>query len=81
MTFQGFQEASGAELRAAVRVHDHSGGPASVGHCHLERVDGDAGLHPGVDRVAHDPVGEHVLDRTQVDLALASAVLGYVGEP
>ena len=65
----------------AVGMHDHPGGPASVGHCHLERVDGDPGLHPRVDRVADDPVGEHVLDRAQVDLALAGAVLGDVGQP
>ena len=68
-------------LGPAVGMHDHPGGPASVGHCHLERVDGDPGLHPRVDRVADDPVGEHVLDRAQVDLALAGAVLGDVGQP
>ena len=81
MAFEGLQEASGAELGPAVGMHDHPGGPASVGHCHLERVDGDPGLHPRVDRVADDPVGEHVLDRAQVDLALAGAVLGDVGQP
>ena len=32
-------------------------------------------------RVADDPVGEHVLDRAEVELALAGVVLGDVGQP
>jgi hypothetical protein len=31
-----------------------------------ERGDGEPGLHPGVDGVAHDPVREHVLDLSLV---------------
>jgi hypothetical protein len=40
-----------------------------------EGIDGDADLHPVADGVAHDPVREHVLNRTEVQLALAGAVL------
>ena len=47
----------------------------------IERVDGDAGFHPRIDRIPDDPVGEHVLDRTHVELAFQGAVFGDVGEP
>ena len=39
------------------------------------------GGHPGVHRVADDPVGVDVLDRAEVELALAGGVLGDVGQP
>jgi hypothetical protein len=38
-------------------------------------------LHLRVDRVADDPVGKHVLDGAEVELAVISAVLGDVGQP
>ena len=44
-------------------------------------VDGQLGGHPGGDGVADDPVGAGVLDRAQVELALAGGVLGDVGQP
>ena len=44
--------------------------------CHGQRHDHEGGLHPGVDGVAHDPVGAAVLDRAQVEPALGGAVLG-----
>ena len=47
----------------------------------VQRGDGQPGLHPRVDGVADDPVGEDVLDRAEVELALAGAVLGDVGQP
>ena len=47
----------------------------------VQRGDREAGLHPGVDGVAHDPVGVHVLDRAQVELALTGLVFGDVGQP
>ena len=37
----------------------------------VQRGDGEAGLHPGVDGVADDPVRVAVLDRAEVELALA----------
>ena len=46
-----------------------------------EGVDGEPGLHPVADGVAHDPAGVDVLDRAQVELALAGGVLGDVGQP
>jgi hypothetical protein len=39
------------------------------------------GLHPRVDGVADDLVGEAVLDRTQVQLPFPGAVFGDVGQP
>lgn len=47
----------------------------------LESSDGQARLHPGVDRVPDDLVGEHVLDRAEVQLALRGLMLGDVSEP
>jgi len=42
---------------------------------------GQGGLHAFIDRVAHDPAREGVLDRAQIELALGRGVLGDVGEP
>ena len=47
----------------------------------VEGVDGDAGLHPRIDRIPHDPVREHVLDRTHVELSFQRAMFGDVGQP
>src|SRR5665647_400095 len=53
----------------------------AAGHRGVQGVHGELGLHPVADRVPDDPVGEHVLDRAAVDLALVGAVLGDVREP
>lgn len=42
---------------------------------------GQAGLHPRINGVAHDPVAEGVLDREEVQLAVAGGVFGDVCEP
>ena len=81
VTFECFTEFPRPELGSSVRMHDHPGRLPPVSHGHLECVDRDPGLHPRVDRVTHDPVGEHIFDRTQVHLSLSGAVLGDVGEP
>ena len=47
----------------------------------LERRDREAGLHPRVDGVADDLVAEAVLDRAEVELALAGPVFGDVDQP
>ena len=52
-----------------------------MGYRHFERVNGQARLHPGVDRVADDLVREHVLDRTQIQFSLTSSVFGDIGQP
>jgi hypothetical protein len=52
-----------------------------AGDRHLDGGDDEPGLHALVDRPAHDPVREHVLDRCDVELAFVGAVLGEVGEP
>src|SRR5450756_1506576 len=49
-------------------------GPPRPGHGGGQGVNGELGLHPVADRVANDPVGEDVLDRAAVDLALVGAV-------
>jgi hypothetical protein len=48
---------------------------------HLDGGDHEAGLHAAVDGPADDPVREAVLDGAEVELPLAGAVLGDVGEP
>lgn len=42
---------------------------------------GQPRLHSFVDAVADDPVGERILDRTQVELALTSTMLSNISEP
>lgn len=49
---------------------DH-GTSAAASDRGVQGFDGELGLHSVADRVPHDPVGEHVLDRTEVDLAFA----------
>jgi hypothetical protein len=51
------------------------------GHGIVQGGHGQAGLHPRIDGVAHDPVAEGALDRAEVELAFAGGVLGDVGEP
>ena len=48
---------------------------------HPQGRDGEVGGHPVGDGIAHDPVGEHVLDRAAIQLALTGPMLGDVGEP
>jgi hypothetical protein len=62
-------------------VNDAAGDVTAPGDGVVERRHREPGLHPRVDRVAHDPVGVDVLDGTQVELALIGAVLGDVGQP
>src|SRR5699024_9559893 len=62
-------------LAPAVRVHDASGGIATTRYCVVQGVHRETCLHPVADRVAHDPAGEHVLDRAEVELPLIGPVL------
>ncbi|SDP63285.1 hypothetical protein SAMN04487914_1225 [Arthrobacter sp. ok909] len=47
----------------------------------VEGRDGQGRFHPGIDGVAHDPVGIDVFDGAQVELALIGPVLGDVRQP
>jgi len=62
-------------------MHHASGDVASPLHGADQGVHCDLGGHAVADRVPDDPVGEHVLDRTEVELAFARGVLGDVPEP
>ena len=66
----------GAKLRSAVGVQDAAVHRPAAGDGHLDRGDDGPGLHALVDGPADDPVREQVLDRAEVELALAGAVLG-----
>ena len=66
------------------------GSAVAVDHCScrlpepyrvVEGRDGQRGFHPGIDGVAHDPVGVDVFDGAQVELALVGPVFGDVCEP
>ena len=78
---QGPDVGVGAELAAAVGVHDRV--PAGPRRAMALRSASTAscGGHPGVDGVADDPLGAGVLDRAEVELALGGGVLGDVGQP
>lgn len=60
---------------------DHASGDVTA-HLNgvLEGLDGQPGLHPRVDRVPHDPVRVHVLDRAEVELSFTRFVLRDVRE-
>jgi len=60
-------------------MNSASGDLAATGHRGFKGR--EAGLHPGVDGIAHDATGVHVLDGTQIQLALAGCVLGDVRQP
>lgn len=47
----------------------------------IERCDCEPGLHPRIYGVADDPVGEDVLERTDVELAFIGPVFGDVTDP
>jgi hypothetical protein len=72
-------------LRSSVGVDYAPGGvdPAGspVGDGVAQGRHGQAGLHPRVDRVADDPVGVGVLNRTEIQLPFAGPVFGDVGQP
>jgi hypothetical protein len=63
-----------------VRVHDRRDGCADAdGVTH--RRDRQGRLHPRAQGVTDNPVGVHILDRTEVKLALIGAMFGDVGQP
>src|SRR5271165_934918 len=62
-------------------MQDAAGHAVTSGDGVVEGVDGDARLHPLVDRVADDPVGKDVFDRAEVKLSFLRPMLGDVGEP
>lgn len=70
-----------SSLAAAIAVDHAPGDITPAGYRPTESLGGQSGLHPRVDGVAHDAVGEHVFDRTQVELALAGAVFDIIIQP
>lgn len=75
------QEFPAPKLRSSVAVDDAAGHVTAHQGSVLECSDGQARLHPRVDRVSDDPVAEHVLDRANVELALARFVFRDIGQP
>ena len=74
-------EIPGPELRSAIAVQDAPVDVFTPGHGVVQGGHGQAGLHPLVDGVAHDPVAEDVLDRAEVQLPFTGGVVGDVREP
>ena len=70
-----------SKLRSPVGMQHAAGDVATPGDRVAQGVHGDAGLHPRVDRIADDPVGEHVLDRAKVKLAIQRSMLRDVRQP
>ena len=62
-------------------MDDAAGHVSSPGDRAVQCVHCEAGLHPIRDGVADDPARVGVLDRAEVELALAGGVFGDVGEP
>jgi hypothetical protein len=78
---EGPEELPGPELRSAIAVQNAPVDVSTPGNSVVEGCDGQAGLHPCVDRVSDDPLAEDVLDRAEIQLAFAGGVFGDVGEP
>lgn len=81
VTVQGADECPAAKLRSSAGAQDASGGVTAAGHGVVEGLDGQVGLHPVADPVAHDPVGEHVLDRAEAELDFVGPVFGDACQP
>ena len=62
-------------------MHDATGGVTASRYRVVQGIHRETSLHPVAHRVAHDPAGEHVLDRAEIELALVGPVLGDVGQP
>lgn len=73
-------ELPGPKLATAIRVNDRPH-RASLRHSIIQCGHRQRGLHPGVDRVADDPVRPGVLDRAEMQFAFVGAVFGDVGQP
>src|SRR5699024_2167344 len=69
------------KLRPSIAVQDASDHVAPPGDGAVQGGHGQAGLHPGVDRIPNDPARVDVLDRAQVQLPFGRPVLGDVGQP
>lgn len=70
VTTQGDNEFSAAKLTSPVAVKHAAGDLRAAGHRVGQGLSGEPRRHPGVHRVADDPFGVHILDRTQVELAV-----------
>ena len=62
-------------------MNDHPGRVPASPHGVFEGVHGQRCAHAVADRVPHDPAGEDVFDRAQVQFPLVRSMLGDVGEP
>lgn len=67
---QGVEELPATEFRPAVAVQNTPSHLTAASDGTGECGNRELGLHPRIDAIPHDPVGEHVLDRTEVQLAL-----------
>ena len=81
VTAQSADEFPAAKLRSSIRVDHATGHVAAPGDGVVQRRDREPGLHPRVDRVAHDPVGVDVLERADVKLALVGPMFRDVADP
>jgi len=62
-------------------VNDHGPGWLASGDRRAERAGGELRGHPIAQRVADDPVGEHVLDRAAVELIVVDRRAGTLAVP
>ena len=81
MTGKGTYVFPTSKLRSAVGMEHAAGAVTTPGDGVVQCVDCDRGFHPRVDRITDDTVGEHVLDRTNVQFAFKCSMLGDVRQP
>src|SRR6185437_5202219 len=68
-------------LGPSVRVHDAASHLAAPGNRVVQGGGRQPRFHPRVHAVADDPVGEHVFDRTDVQLAFLGRMFSNIGQP
>ena len=79
---QSKQELPASKLRSTIAVNHTTGDISAHRDGVAQRVHGQAGLHPRVDRVPDDLVREHVFDRAEIKFALCGGpVFGNVCQP
>src|SRR5690606_14317594 len=62
-------------------MDDHPSRVSTLCHRVLQRPNRERGFHPLIDRVPHDPIRTHILERAEIQPPFTGMVLGDIDEP